>query len=92
MNKIGRQSVDFVPISDIVPSEWKSWFYQALSTDAPFSWGDNNRTLVTASRILDFVDEWLDYYEGEDGYTEESCREFREQLENLGELYIDLEN
>lgn len=50
---VERHSVSFVYASDIVPPEWRGWFWELISTDAPFSWGDNNHTLVTPGEFAD---------------------------------------
>ena len=45
------QTCGFIPISGLVPKAWASWFYCAISENAPFSWGDNNRSLLTDSAL-----------------------------------------
>jgi len=84
----------YIEISDLVPQEWAHWFYCALSSNAPFSWGDNNRTLVTAERLHDHcVDCLEDIAEDEDiEVNQMDIDNFLRVLENLGLTYIDLEN
>lgn len=44
------ETVRMVPLSTLsLPTE----IYEALAEDAPFSWGDNDRTLVSPSRIAE---------------------------------------
>jgi hypothetical protein len=87
---IERFTVDMVEVSSIVPENWAWWFYSIISENAPFSWGDNNRTLVTASRFYDHVKECLEINASE--VPEEEIQEFLKVVEDLGETYIDLEN
>ena len=81
----------FIPVSSVVPAAWQSWFWQLVSEDAPFSWGGNNRTLVTASAFFDHCSARLDGA----GKSQKRRREITKWLEfvsSLGETYIDLEN
>lgn len=86
MNTLLAQMATFYPITDIVDhsGEDSEGFYASLSDDAPFSWGDNNRTLVTAQRIMNHM--------AERGMDEE-YPEVYNTLASLPEgSYIDLEN
>jgi len=83
------ETVTFVPVTSIVPESWEEWFYDKISANAPFTWGDNNRTLVTASRFAIHVQGVFAY---ELIPYDESVREFFAKLTELGETYIDLEN
>ena len=47
------------PVSALFPEEWYSWIFDAISSDAPFSWGDTEHTLVTADRFKDWLEEVL---------------------------------
>lgn len=81
----------FIPVSSVVPAAWRSWFWQLVSEDAPFSWGANNRTLVTASAFFDHCSARLD----DAGESQKRQREITKWLEfvsSLGETYIDLES
>jgi len=79
------RSCKFVHLTDLVPDDMH-WIYDALSDNAPFSWGDNDRTLVHASRVAEHVHDMLDRE------TSETVTQFLKQLDGLGEIYIDLEN
>lgn len=93
------QTAKFVPISEIVPKSWKDWFYCAISQDAPFSWGDNNRTLVDAISFGHHAEDVLDMEEsfgsntGRDGLIK-GRKDFFLILNELAKkkVYIDLEN
>ena len=81
--------VELVEITSLVPEHWASWFYAVISEDAPFSWGDNNRTLVTAERLHDHCADRLADVED---VNEMDIDNFLRKLEELGQTYIDLEN
>ena len=49
--KIKVLTCKYVPVTSIVPVQWKEWFFAALSSSAPFSWGDNNLTMVDVERF-----------------------------------------
>ena len=86
--KVKLEACKFVPIRAIVPEGWEDWFYNKISQNAPFSWGDNNRTLVTASRLADHCkDAGLESDAGED-----EVDAFMDVLGKLGQAYVDLEN
>jgi len=86
-------NVKFFEITSIVPSDWSHWFFQAISENAPFSWGDNNRTLVTAERLHDHCVDALEDATGDfEGINQVDIDNFLRQLEELGQTYIDLEN
>jgi hypothetical protein len=90
----------FIPVTEIVPKEWECWFYQAISEDAPFSWGDNNRTLVTLERFIDHCENSLSYLD-DDELDPNERDYFINELKLLATspachepagLYVDLEN
>jgi hypothetical protein len=89
------ETAKYVPLSVIVPDNWKSWFYDAISLDAPFSWGDNNRTLVDAISFGHHAEERIDMEEsfGNIG-TIKGRKSFFSMLDQLEkeQIYIDLEN
>lgn len=64
--------------------------YGMISENAPFSWGDNDRTLVTADRFQSHFSETLAY----EGLQEADYKGVFDTLEQLSEhqVYIDLEN
>jgi hypothetical protein len=101
MKDIVIESAKFVEVSTIVPDDWKDWFFANLSDNAPFSWGDNNRTLVSAERFkdqaLDVLD-MMDDDEDESNYIVQDIKEYKQSfLDTLSYLesnsiYIDLES
>ena len=82
MTKI--QTCEFIPVSQIIPPKLSKWFWDLVSEDAPFSWGDNNRSLVTASSFANFCQERLD--------DSLKSKKILDKFRELGEMYIDLEN
>lgn len=99
------QSCKYVELNALVPPGWNS-FWARISENAPFSWGDNNRSLVTASDFLRHVGNTLevcepDYASGETDIIEgvldepinyQDYKKLVAALEALGETYVDLEN
>jgi hypothetical protein len=82
------QTCAFVAISDVVKSHnltlqafHKFW---SVLGDSPFSWGGNNRSMVTASSLADYLQIKLD--------NEPLYVAVIESLRELRELYVDLEN
>lgn len=86
------QTCEFVPITTLVPDHWRAWFWDQLSESAPFSWGDNNRALVTAERVLEHCERFLPNMVEDGALTEAENADFVATLERLGLTYIDLEN
>jgi len=82
----------YYTISELVPEAWSSWFWEAFSANAPFSWGDNDRTLVRADRVLRHVKSFQDLVLEDGLCTEEEFDSLVELIECLGESYVDLEN
>jgi len=96
----------FIPVSTIIPKEWFLWFWEVVSeTRPPFSCGDCNRSMVTASEFKAYIEKALDVDEpdldcgesafdeiDEQGFTYAEYSRYITLLEDLGELYIDLEN
>ena len=78
------QTCEFISVTDVVPRGWRNWFWETVAEDAPFSWGDNNRSLVTASAFADHCQARLD--------DSPRTRRFLERLRSLGEMYLDLES
>lgn len=87
------EEVKCVAMSEVMPEEWHSWIFCALSENAPFSWGDNNKTLINADRFMDHLVETLDFHD-----QEKNIEDFRESvIDTLNYLsnkniYIDLES
>ena len=94
--KIKTETCKFVRLTTLVPKKWSGWFYDQISTDAPFSWGDNNRTLVTANRLADHAEECFESYRENDVVVvraeEKEIEKWLAGIRKMGNTYIDLEN
>lgn len=83
-----------VGVTQIIPEQWEDFIWTGLSDDAPFSWGDNNHSLVDAFSFGEHLDSVLDYYE--DDYSEQ-IKEYRQAVFDTinyleaNKIYIDLE-
>jgi hypothetical protein len=88
--KIKVQTCKFVPVSSLVPDSWGLWFYDAITQDAPFSWGDNNRTMITAQR---FYGHCWSRIRGEGYVNEGAFKSWLKKIDRLPpDMLIDLEN
>jgi hypothetical protein len=82
-----------VGVTQIIPEQWEDFIWTGLSDDAPFSWGDNNHSLVDAMSFKDHLESVLDFYE--EDYEE--IKQYRQAvIDTLSYLeaqniYIDLE-
>jgi len=81
------QSCQFVSATNLVPRGWDHWFWEAISVSAPFTWGDNNRSMVTASSFADHCEETII-----GTIPMPTYRRFINKVRSLGEMYIDLES
>lgn len=82
------ETCKFIPYSallDQVAVEHIDQISCLISESAPFSWGDNNRSMVSPSRLLDHAEDAL---EGEEG-AEEFIAAVKAIPENV---YVDMEN
>lgn len=92
------QTCKFIDISDIVPNDWKPWFFGQISQDAPFSWGDNNRTLVSPERFREHYLEMLDITIAGDDSLADDVEKYQDAFLDIlsylevNQIYIDLEN
>lgn len=83
-----------VGVTQIIPDDWKDFIWTGLSDDAPFSWGDNNHSLVDAMSFKNHLEDVLDYYEED---YEEWIKDYRQAVfDTLSYLetkniYVDLE-
>jgi len=85
------ETCEFVPVTALVPKKWRNWFYECISNNAPFSWGDNNHSMVDAQTFADHCENRLD--EPKDyGITQKAVNQFISKIRDMGQMYIDLEN
>lgn len=78
------KTCEYISASDIVPRSWKKWFWQEISENAPFSWGDNNKSMVSARIFANHCEDVME--------DSESVRRFIEKVRGLGDMLIDLES
>jgi hypothetical protein len=84
-----------VGVTQIIPEDWGNWIWGDLSDGAPFSWGDNNHSLVDAMSFGDHLDCILEYKD--DDELEETIKEYRPAITDTlnylqaNNIYIDLE-
>lgn len=86
---IPTHTAEFVSVTDLVPQAWTGWFWDLISESAPFTWGTNNRTLVTA---LDFANHCAERLALCDDLSEADVTAFLQKVRKLGWTYVGLEN
>ena len=95
--KIKIQTCQFIPVSSLVPNHWGEWFYAAISDQAPFSWGDNNKSLIDMERFATHCESVL-----EERVAPGAAREWLKKIRRIdadnvlryapASVYIDLEH
>ena len=92
------ETCEFVPATSLVPRNWASWFWSAFSENAPFTWGDNNRSLVD---FESFIEHAAGTFSNGEDLSVQGNRAFKRWLGKMAEyrdeakhgpVYIDLEN
>ena len=96
VNGITVCKADYVSLSDIVPANF-DWFWDMIdSNSAPFSFGDNNFSMVTGDRFASWLEEIFEYWK----FTEEESEVNKEDWDkfigsiwmcNDAGIFIDLE-
>lgn len=87
------RACQFVPVTELVPPSWRSWFWSEISDSAPFAWGTNDRTLVLATRFAAHCRSRLGCVVDDGGpISHEEMSEFLRRIAALGDTLIDLEN
>lgn len=83
-----------IPVSKLIPANWGPWFYTLISENAPFSWGDNNNSLISLSRFETHCHNRLDFQDEKNPpTTKELVDQFFYELTTLPQTtLIDLEN
>lgn len=95
MKDLQIDTLKSVGVTQIIPEDWKDWIWTDLSDGAPFSWGDNNHSLVDAFSFGDHLDCILEYKDDED--LEETIKKHRPAIFDTlnyleaNKIYIDLE-
>ena len=83
--KLPIQTIKCIPVSYLIPTSMLPLgVWEKISQDAPFSWGDNNRSMITASDFAKHCEERLD--------DSPKVKKFLKRVRSFGEMYIDLES
>lgn len=91
-SSLPRMTCEFIEATELVPREWDSWFWCSFSENAPFGFGDNNRTMVCASDFKAHCEDVLSDALSEQDVSQEDIDQFLGMLDELGSMYVDLEN
>ena len=95
MKDLQIDTLKSVGVTQIIPEDWGYWIWTDLSDGAPFSWGDNNHSLVDAMSFKDHLDCILKYKD--DDELEETIKEHRPAIMDTlnyleaNDIFIDLE-
>jgi hypothetical protein len=82
------KTIQIVEIGTILPKWWDGLVWEMFADKAPFTWGDNNRSLISVERFVAHLRNSLTTYP-----KKEVLETFVKELENLPSgTYIDLEN
>jgi len=82
-----------VPLTSLVPKQWEHWFYAVISDNAPFSWGDNDHTLVNAQFFANHCEERVLDEVGVEAIAKPwAAREWLKKIRRIPDgVYVDLE-
>lgn len=88
--KFQIETCKFIPVSSLVPENW-DWFFALISENAPFSWGDNNRTMIDVDTFLNHCDDAFDF---DSHYVNVGAyKAWVKKIERIPkDVYIDMEN
>ena len=86
-SKIPIQETQFVLASDLFKGLRKLW-EQLVDSNPNFTWGSNNRSMVTAETLLDHLEDCTNVNERSVSELDKRCQDLPEGLQ----CYIDLEN
>ena len=77
---------EYVELTDVRGHDLDD-YWELVVEDAPFSWGDNNRSMVTASSLRYHLEDRLCDYQ-----NKKAVKRVIAVLAALGETYVDLES
>ena len=78
----------YIEASELIPKDIASDFWGVIYQDAPFSWGDNNRTLICCCDLARHCETCEDSF----SFSKKKYNELVKYLYSLGDTYVDLEN
>lgn len=83
-------SIEFIQISDVVPQEWFSWFWEVIADGAPFTWGDNDYSIIAIADFINWCERVLD--PDEEGIPPQAELDaFYKKLRSFNNTWLDLE-
>ncbi len=89
------ETCSFVNISDVFKNCTSAWQEFCNYGNHPFTWGDNNRSLINKERLLEYIEDNFNISsDEEEAYeVEKEWVTVKQRLATLSEfLYIDLES
>ncbi len=89
-SKLNVHAIAFVQVSDLVPQSWYDWFWEVIADGAPFTWGDNDYSIIAVSSFINWCERVIDPEE-EGMPPKEDLDIFYRRLRSLGNLWLDME-
>lgn len=91
--KLKVQSIPFVQAVDVVPKQWHDWFWNVIADGAPFTWGDNDYSIISMSSFINWCERCIEPYEIDENspVSTEDLNAFYTRLRSLGNLWLDME-
>lgn len=72
-----RRQLEYVYGDEIIPKDWTSWFWGALSESSTVTFGDNDHSMISAER---FLSEIQDIFDSDHELSESIPTETKEQV------------
>jgi len=85
------KTAKYVDASELIPSDWTNWFWEEFSENAPFSWGENNLSLIAPEDFHAHACDVFGDIETKEGSKIPGESEFLKSILALGDTYINLE-
>ena len=87
------QAIAFVHAVDVVPKQWHAWFWDAIAEGAPFTWGDNDYSIISMASFINWCERRIEPYEVDEKspVSAEDLNAFYTRLRALGNLWLDME-
>jgi hypothetical protein len=55
-----RRQLEYVYADEVIPNDWKTWFWDSLSQSGSVTFGDNDHSLISAEKLLAEIKEIFD--------------------------------
>jgi hypothetical protein len=92
-NGFNIQSVYYINATDLVPRSWLGWFWTSFSENCPFSFGDNNYTLVDGESFFKHAEQVVSSNEEFEKITPKQKKTFFDELNKIANstVFVNIE-